>query len=285
MTYDVHLEMFEGPLDLLLYLIRKNDLEIADIPIAGITAEYLSYLDIMQVLNLEIAGEFLVMASTLMQIKARMLLPSPETEEDDGPDPLEELKAKLIEYQKFKEVAQIMGAREIECANFYYRRPPVFDKEDFVLDVSLFDLIEGFRAVLQELPNDIKEIVYKEIPIEEKIRQIMDIFDGRSFITFSEILKHQHTRHDLIVCFMAVLELIRLKQIIGRQSRVFDEIRVYRVGDDQPGPPLEEETPLPAQENVPETIAAENTAAETPAQDLPVTETTSPKDSYGNPGN
>ncbi len=240
MTYDVHLEIFEGPLDLLLYLIRKNDLEIADIPIAGITAEYLACLDLMKELNLEIAGEFLVMASTLMQIKARMLLPSPETEQDDGPDPLEELKAKLYEYQKFKEVAQVMAVKEIECSQYYYRHPPVFDKEEFVLDVSLFELMDGFRAVLKELPKDIREIVYKEIPIEEKIRQIMDLFEGRSFITFSEILKHQPTRHDLIVCFMAVLELIRLKQIAGRQSHLFDEIRIYRTGDDQPAAPAEE---------------------------------------------
>ena len=284
MTYDVHLDMFEGPLDLLLYLIRKNDLEIADIPIAGITAEYLSYLDIMKEFNLEIAGDFLVMASTLMQIKARMLLPSPETEEEDGPDPLEELKARLYEYQKFKEVAQIMGARELECAQFYYRHPPVFDKEDFVLDVSIFDLLDGFRAVLQELPNDIKEIVYKEIPIEEKIREIMDIFEERSFITFSDILQHQRTRHDLVVCFLAILELIRLRQIIGRQSRVFDDIRIYRVGDDHPAPPPEEEITT-ENDTVPETATPEPAVPEIPAQECPVTETNTEKDSHGDPGN
>ena len=110
--YRIQLEIFEGPLDLLLYLIRKNDLEIAEIPISQITTEYLECLQVMQELNLEIAGEFLVMAATLMQIKARMLLPSAEEEKDDGPDPLEELKAKLAEYQRFKEVAHTLADRE-----------------------------------------------------------------------------------------------------------------------------------------------------------------------------
>ena len=109
MNYDVHLELFEGPLDLLLYLIKKSDLEIAEIPIAQITSEYLEYIDLMKELNLDVAGEFLVMASTLMQIKARMLLPSPE--EEEGPDPAEELKARLLEYQKFKEAAKTLSER------------------------------------------------------------------------------------------------------------------------------------------------------------------------------
>jgi len=102
MPYDIHLEIFEGPLDLLLYLIKKNDMEIADIPIAQITHEYVEYLEIMKELNLDIAGEFLVMAATLMQIKAKMLLPSQETAEEEGPNPLAELKSKLMEYQKYR---------------------------------------------------------------------------------------------------------------------------------------------------------------------------------------
>ncbi|MHB9154162.1 MAG: segregation and condensation protein A, partial [Endomicrobiales bacterium] len=170
MAYDVHLDIFEGPLDLLLYLIKKDDLEIAEIPIAQITSEYLAYLDLMKELNLEVAGEFLVMASTLMQIKARMLLPSQETEEEEGPDPLEELKARLLEYQKYKEVSQLLAHKENEFSQVYYRPAPVFQKDDFSLEVSLFDLMESFRDVLRELPKDVKEIVYKEIPIEEKIR-------------------------------------------------------------------------------------------------------------------
>ncbi|MCX5781764.1 MAG: segregation/condensation protein A [Elusimicrobia bacterium] len=225
--YDVHLEIFEGPFDLLLYLIKKNDLEISEIPIAKITEEYLNYLEAMKTLNLEVAGEFLVMASTLMQIKARMLLPSAELEEVEGP--LGELKARLLEYQKFKEAAKFLSFKENEYSQIYYRPAPVFEKDDFVLEVSLFDLVGSFREVLKELPENIKEIVYKEIPIEEKIREILDLFEGKKFLSVKQIFKTQSSRQALIVSFLAILELIRLKQIIAKQSKLFDEIRIYRV--------------------------------------------------------
>ena len=226
-NYDVHLEVFEGPFDLLLYLIKKDDLEISEIPIAKITEEYLAYLETMKTLNLEIAGEFLVMASTLMQIKARMLLPSSELDEDEGP--LGELKARLLEYQKFKEAAKFLSYKENEYSQIYYRPEPVFEKDDFDLEVSLFDLVGSFREVLKELPQNVKEIVYQEIPIEEKIREILDLFETKKFISVKEIFKSQPTRQALIVSFLAVLELIRLKQIIAKQSKLFDEIRIYRV--------------------------------------------------------
>ena len=225
--YDIHLEIFEGPFDLLLYLIKKNDLEISEIPIAKITEEYLSYLETMKNLNLDIAGEFLVMASTLMQIKARMLLPSEATDEDEGP--LGELKARLLEYQKFKEAAAYLSYKENEYSQVYYRPQPVFEKDDFMLEVSLFDLVGSFREVLKELPQNVKEIVYKEIPIEEKIREILDLFENKKYLSIKEIFQAQSTRQALIVSFLAVLELIRLKQIIAKQSKAFDEIRIYRV--------------------------------------------------------
>ncbi|OGS19634.1 MAG: hypothetical protein A2219_00225 [Elusimicrobia bacterium RIFOXYA2_FULL_50_26] len=236
MTYDVHLDIFEGPLDLLLYLIKKNDLEIAEIPIAHITSEYLSYIDIMKELNLEVAGEFLVMASTLMQIKARMLLPAPEEEGEEGPNPLEELKNRLLEYQKFKEAAQVLSRREELFSQVHYRFAPAFDKEDYVLDASLFDLIEGFRNVLKELPGDVKEIVYQEIPIEEKIREILDMLEGKDYVTFRDILARQSSQIALVVCFLAILELIRLKQILARQPELFGEIRVYHIANDTVAP-------------------------------------------------
>jgi len=226
-SYDVHLEIFEGPFDLLLYLIKKDDLEISEIPIAKITEEYLGYLETMKNLNLEIAGEFLVMASTLMQIKARMLLPQSEEEEEEGP--LGELKARLLEYQKFKEAAKFLNLKENEYSQIYYRPQPVFEKDDFVLDVSIFELVGSFREVLRELPDNVKEIVYKEIPIEEKIREILDLFEHKKYLSVKEIFRLQPSRQALIVSFLAVLELIRLKQIIAKQSDVFDEIRIYRV--------------------------------------------------------
>src|SRR4051794_2869465 len=139
-TIDVRLENFEGPLDLLLYLIRKNDLDIYDIPIAQITQEYLGYLDLIKVLNLEMAGEFLVMASTLMQIKAQLLLPSPEGEEAEGPDPREELISKLLEYQRYKEAASLLSVYNEKAKDIYYRQvPPPIGEDEFVLSASVFD--------------------------------------------------------------------------------------------------------------------------------------------------
>lgn len=246
MAYDVHLDIFEGPLDLLLYLTKKNDLEISEIPIADITSEYLAVLEAMKDLNLEIAGDFLVMASTLMQIKARMLLPRPEGEEEEGESPLDELKARLLEYQKFKEVAQLLGNKEVEYSNIYYRPAPFFDKSDFTLEVSIYDLITSFREVLTELPTNVKEIVYEEIPIEEKIREILDILEGKQFLSFIDLLKTAHSRLDLIVTFLAVLELTRLRQIVARQKELFGEVRIYKVT-----------TPVEPASQEPELFAAE----------------------------
>jgi segregation and condensation protein A len=220
-------------------------MEISEIPIAQITHEYLEYIDILQELNLEIAGEFLVMAASLMQIKAKMLLPSKEEEEAEGPNPLEELKSKLLEYQKYKEVARQLSQREEAFSELYYRPAPVFEKDDYVLDVSLFDLLNTFRNVLKELPKDVKEIVYEEIPIEQRIREILDMFEGQDYLAFEDILKKETTRIGMILSFLAVLELIRLKQIIAKQVDTFGALRVYRVKEEDET--LEESIPAPVQ--------------------------------------
>jgi len=232
--YDVHLEIFEGPLDLLLYLIRKNDLNIYDIPISQITAEYLEYIELMKELNLDIASEFLVMAATLMHIKSRMLLPSPPSEEEEGPDPRAELVAKLLEYQKYKLAGEFLSKRELNEQGVYYRSGPVFSEEEFTIEASIFDLIESFRKAIKELPEEVKDIVYEEIPVEKKIRQILDFLTqaktdrfNRKFVNFSDLLKTEKTRLGMIVLFLALLELIRLKQVIARQSKLFGEIRIY----------------------------------------------------------
>ena len=240
MIYDIHTDSFEGPLDLLLHLIKKKDLEISEIKIADITSEYLSYMDLMKELNIEVAGEFLVMASTLMQIKARTLLPS-ESEKDGEEDPFDQLKNRLLEYQKYKEIGKLLSYKAIENSQIYYRPAPVINKQDFVLDVSIFDLMGSFRDALSALPEGIKEIMYKEIPIETKIREILDILEGRQYISFTEILKMQATRMALIVCFMAVLELIKNKQIAAKQSDLFGEIRIYKVFNEFEAEPRETE--------------------------------------------
>lgn len=266
MVYDIHLDAFEGPLDLLLHLIKKNDLEISEIKIAEITSEYLSYLDLMQELNIDVAGEFLVMASTLMQIKAKTLLPSEGDKDGSEEDPFDQLKNRLLEYQKYKEIGKLLSYKVMENSQIYYRPAPVINKQDFILDATLFDLMGSFREALTALPESVKEIMYKEIPIETKIREILDLLEGRQYISFTEILKLQKTRMALIVSFMAVLELVKNRQIAAKQSELFDEIRIYRVYNE-----IEPEAKETQEEEVFGFIAEEKEKQEpqeTPAPDL-----------------
>ncbi|MBI3292690.1 MAG: segregation/condensation protein A [Elusimicrobia bacterium] len=228
MSYDVKLEIFEGPLDLLLYLIKKNDLEIADIPIAQITQDYLRYLDLIKELNLEVAGEFLVMAATLMEVKAQMLMPRPTPVAEEGPDPRSELVAKLLEYQRFKEAAQVLAQRAEEAKDIGYRaHPPEFGDSDYALEVSFFELLDAFRAVLERIPEEIQEIMVEEIPIEAKIREILGALEGQPFLTLQALFAKETRRLGVLMTFLALLELIRLRQVIVRQSRLFGEIRLY----------------------------------------------------------
>jgi segregation and condensation protein A len=225
--------MFEGPLDLLLHLLKKNELEISEIKIADITSEYLAYIDLMQNLNIEIAGEFLVMASTLIQIKAKSLLPSSNDLQQDEEDMLGQLKNRLLEYQKYKEIGKLLSYKALENAQVYYRPMPIINKQDFVLNVTIFDLLNCFRKALLTVSENIKEIMYQEIPIEVKIREILDILEGKQYVSFTEILKNQSSKSALVVCFMAVLELIKNKQIIAKQSELFAEIRIYRLYNEE----------------------------------------------------
>jgi segregation and condensation protein A len=229
MVYDIHLDTFEGPLDLLLHLIKKNDLGINEIKIAEITAEYLVYLDLMRELNIDIAGEFLVMASTLMQIKVRALVPSNNEKDILEDDSLNFLKNRLLEYQKYKELGKLLSYRIIENSQVYYRPAPLVNKRVFALDVTIFDLMGSFRTALAPLPKNVKEIMYQEISVETKIREILDVLEGRQYVSFNEILRIQKTKTVLIVCFMAVLELVKNKQIVAKQSELFSEIRIYRI--------------------------------------------------------
>jgi segregation and condensation protein A len=228
-AYDVHLDTFEGPLDLLLHLVRKSDLEIREIQVSEITSEYLSYMGAMTNLNLDVAGDFLVMASTLMQIKAKLLHPDNQKDALDADIELDKIKAKLLEYQKYKEVSKILANKELRYSQTYYRPQPIIEYDDFVLNATIYDLISSFQEALRTLPEEVREIMYKEIPIETKIREILDILEGRQYVSFTEIMKLQPTRQALIVSFMAVLELMKNKQILAKQSDLFDEIRIYRV--------------------------------------------------------
>lgn len=240
---DIRLENFEGPMDLLLYLIKKNDLDIRDIPIAQITQEYLGYLDLMKNLNLETAGEFLVMASTLMQIKAQMLLPAPEATEEDGPDPRTALMNRLLEYQKFKEASQILGKCHERAKDVYYHTlPPAFEEGDYTLRASIFDLLTAFKQVLQSAPKEVGQVLREEIPIEVKIREVLDRLEESDSVSFHELFPRGRRRLELIVTFLALLELIRLNQVSARQPENFGEIRIFKVTHDpDPVPAVQEE--------------------------------------------
>ncbi len=236
MSYKIKLEIFEGPLDLLLYLVKKDHLNIYDIPIAQVTEQYLNYLDLMRLLDLNIAGEFLVMAATLIQIKSKMLLPLPPEAvlEEDQEDPRLELARRLAEYEKFKEIAQELRQRE-ESQQQVFKRPkvelPVVEGEEkeVYFEASIFDLIDVFSKALKEAPKELfLEVVKDEFTIEEKIHEILHLLLDEPRIRLLTIFEKAKNKFEMIVTFLSILELIRLKEIIVRQKTLFGEIEIIR---------------------------------------------------------
>ena len=245
--YPIKLEHFEGPLDLLLHLIRKNEVDIYDIPILPITKQYLGYLDLMTELDLDAAGEFLVMAATLIHIKARMLVPrlASETEDEgDAEDPRDVLVRRLIEHQKYKAAAELLHDRET-VRSAQWGRPDEritdiagapFERE---LEVDLFGLLQAFEAVLKrarERPG--VPVPGEEVSIETRSRQLMERLSETEACGFEDLFDGAHSRGDLIVTFLALLEMIRLRRVRVFQSGAFGPIRVYLHGrpQDTPGP-------------------------------------------------
>ncbi len=234
--YTIKLQEFEGPLDLLLFFIRRDELDIYNIPISRITREFLEYLHYMEDLDLEIAGEFLVMAAELMQIKVRMLLP-PEPGEEEELDPRANLVKRLVEYKRFKEAGAEMSTMEDEQRKLFSRgyyeadeRAMKEDEEDGSLrDVSLFDLIASFKFAVERMPKKlVHEIVRLNVTIDEQIEYILDFFARRSEATFYELVKDMEEKIRIVVTFIALLELIRAKRIIVRQAEPFGEVSIMR---------------------------------------------------------
>ena len=229
-AYEVHLEMFEGPLDLLLYLIRKNDLDIQNISIAKITAEYLAYMELMKELNLEVAGDFLVMAATLMQIKARALLPSQEGVEgaESGPDPRAELVNKLQEYRKFKEAAGFLQKRADEWSDVFFRGAPTFQEREKTLNIRIFDILATLREVLDRAESEGRVVTGEEYPIEGKMEKILLLLSESPYVTLRDIFAGERRRRAIISCFLALLELIKLQRVFARQESPFSDILIYK---------------------------------------------------------
>lgn len=234
MSYKVKLEVFEGPLDLLLYLIKKDEIDIYDIPVSKVTDQYLEYLEFMKLLDLNIAGEFLVMAATLMQIKSRMLLPPAEKpeEEIEEQDPRAELVKRLLEYKKFKEAAGLLYTKETMQKDVFARRTDkeVFrDESEQYFEASLFDLISAFNKVLKEIPRELfYKVIKDEFTVEEKMHDIFHTLVKNETIKFKDLFKDAKNKSEIITTFLALLELIRLREVLVTQSRVFGNIKIER---------------------------------------------------------
>jgi len=235
MAYKIKLEIFEGPLDLLLYLVKKDHLNIYDIPISKVTDQYLAYMELMKLLDLNIAGEFLVMAATLMQIKSKMLLPAePQENQEEEEDPRAELVRRLLEYEKFKEVAETLRQRELGQQEVF-KRPKGVDQvqklqeKEVYFEASIFDLISAFSKALEEVPKEVFYEVFKdEFTIEEKVHQILHLLLEKPSMALSELFRQAKNKIETIVTFLSILELIRMKEIVAVQKGLFEDIEITR---------------------------------------------------------
>jgi segregation and condensation protein A len=233
----VRLPLFEGPLDLLLYLIKKDEVDIYDISIERITRQYLEYLEVMKIVNLEIAGEFMVMAATLIYLKSRTLLPTevrPPEDDAEEDDPRWDLIRQLIEYRKFKEAAFDLHLREVEREGVFERRvralefdPEPWDGEN----LGVFDLISAFQKVLKRAESrseDLREIFEDRWTVSDKIVFLKEYFLRRLSAAFSELFPVNASRTEVVVTFLALLEMMRLRHLGVRQKNAFEEIEIYR---------------------------------------------------------
>lgn len=239
MNYKLKLDIFEGPLDLLLYLIKKNDVDVRDIPIAKITEQYMQYIEMMKMLDLDIVGDFLVMAATLMHIKSKMLLPPDENQEPEEEDPRDELVRRLFEYKKFKEIAEILQEKEMHRRDFFARfvneeqiKQFREDTKEVYFEASLFDLINALSEALKKVPQEvIHEIIKEEYTVERKIHEILHCLLDRPAVVLQELFERSKSKIEMIVTFVAILELIRLKEIKVIQKKMFGAIEVLRNTD------------------------------------------------------
>ncbi len=230
--YKVQLEVFEGPLDLLLHLIRKHELDIFDIPVSFVTEKYLEYMALMQSLQLDVAAEYLLMAATLAHIKSRMLLPTPpaddEPDDEEMGDPRTELIRRLLEYQKFKDAAQDLVSRNLLLRDVFVRTPLDGPEEDPPLaSVSLFALIEALKRVLDRVEGNLpREITVDRISVAERIAEIADKLRLRTEATFDDLFEGQSTRFEVVITFLALLEMARLRMLRLVQAAVGETIHV-----------------------------------------------------------
>lgn len=249
MSIPIKLEAFEGPLDLLLHLIDKNKVNIYDIPIALITEQYLEYINQMEEKNLDIMSEFLVMAATLVNIKSRMLLPVPETPEEEQIDPRQELVDRLLEYKMYKYISEELKDKQQDASKLFYREQLIPKEiedfkeevpvEDLLADLTLSKLYSIFKSIVKKQADKIDPIRSKfgkiekeEINLSERFTKIQEFGLRRRRFSFRDLLEAQHSRMDIIVTFLCILELIKLSRINIEQESLFDDINIIYQADD-----------------------------------------------------
>ena len=234
--YKVQLDQFEGPLDLLLYFIRRDEIDIYDIPIAQITSEYLQIIEGMKSMNLSVAGEFILMAATLMRIKSKMLLPRPELDDEGEPiDPRTELVQQLVEYHRFKDVSSELSLK-LHDQSYRHERSG-FQKIEGMSDVgvyfkkvSLFDLAQYFKEAMDRMPVITSYELHREpISLDDKKHFILKSFDGDGTLTFSRLLSSCEDKQEIIITFLSVLDLMRLLEIVIYQNNLFGDMEIHRL--------------------------------------------------------
>ena len=232
--YKVQLEnIFEGPMDLLVHLIKKNELDIYDIPIAMVTEQYLQYLEWMKIMNIDFAGDFIVMASTLAQIKSRMLLPAPADDEDED-DPRQEIVKPLLEYLQMKSAAEQLSERDLLGRETFLRGGDRSEfsagQEETYVKVGLFELIDAFQKILAKIPDDQQiEFTADKISVKDKITQITDILEAKGSTAFDELFSEQPTKSEVIVTFLAILEMVKLALVRIVQHTQTGVMRLFYV--------------------------------------------------------
>ena len=236
MVYKIHLEKFEGPLDLLLYLIKKDDIDICDIPIATITDQYMEYIELMKMLDLDVVGDFLVMAATLMQIKSRMLLPPDPLAGPEATDPRQELVDRLKEYEQFKLIAEGLKSKELYRQDLFVRQVDQEklneikeDAQEVFIEATLFDLINALSHALKAVPEKKDyQITQEEHTIEGKIHSLLHLLIESPKISLKDLFKQAASKNEIICTFVAVLELTRQKEVVMIQNHQFDDIEILR---------------------------------------------------------
>ena len=237
MSYQCKLDIFEGPLDLLLHLIKEQKMDVYDIPIAQITRQYMEYLGVMQELNLELVGEYLVMAAELTRIKSKILIPAPETNEEfdagSGEDPRAELMRRLKEYQRYRDAAFELRLKEHDRQQVFVRGGQIAidgnTEERELVDASVFDLLKAYQKILDnKLFEKDYEVEITEMSVTDQIQHIIEILNASESVTFESLFTVLNTKQEVVVTFLAILELMRLKLLRVQQDRNFETIRIYK---------------------------------------------------------